>query len=71
MRNRQETSAEEKLYVASQWQLMWRKFTTHKLAIIGGIILAVFYSVAIFADFSSPYHIYKRYEEGVVAYLQI
>jgi len=32
-------SLEEKFYVASQYQLMWRKFRKHKLAILGGIIL--------------------------------
>ncbi len=38
-----EVSLEEKFYVASQYQLMWRKFRKHKLAILGGIILFVFY----------------------------
>jgi len=53
-------SAEEKLYVASQWQLMWRKFKKHKLAIDGGIILLILYFVAIFADFFAPYDMLKR-----------
>jgi len=53
-------SAEEKLYVASQWQLMWRKFKKHKLAIDGGIVLVIFYFVAIFADFFAPYDMLKR-----------
>jgi len=53
-------SAEEKLYVASQWQLMWRKFKKHKLAIVGGSVLAIFYVVAIFCEFFSTQDIYKR-----------
>ncbi|GAF98602.1 unnamed protein product, partial [marine sediment metagenome] len=36
-------SAEEAYYVASQWQLMWRKFKKHKLAALGGSILAALY----------------------------
>jgi len=46
---------EERLYVASQWQLMWWKFRRHKLAMAGGIILIIFYLVAIFAEFVAPY----------------
>ena len=48
-------AAVEAYYIASQWQLMWRKFRRHHLAIAGGIILGVFYFVAIFCDFFSPY----------------
>jgi len=53
------TSVEESYYVASQWKLMWRKLIKHKLAIFGGTILAIFYFVAIFCEFLSPYDIYK------------
>ena len=40
--------------VASQWQLMWWKFRKHRLAVTGGIIVALFYFIAIFADFFAP-----------------
>jgi peptide/nickel transport system permease protein len=40
--------------VASQWQLMWWKFRKHRLAVAGGIVVAIFYFVAIFADFFAP-----------------
>lgn len=52
---RPDLSAQEKYYLASQWQLMGFKFRRHKLAIIGLSILVVFYLMAIFADFLSPY----------------
>jgi len=58
-------SAKEKYYMASQWQLMWRKFRKHKLAIFGGTVLAIFYITAIFSEFFSPYDIYKRYMKYV------
>jgi len=45
----------EKLYAASQWQLMWRKLRRHTLAIIGASVLAVGYLVAILAPFVAPY----------------
>jgi len=65
VRRKKEISAQEKFYVASQWQLMWRKFKKHKLAILGGTILAIFYIVAIFCEFFSPYDIYKRYTKYI------
>lgn len=50
-----EEAAIEKYYVASQWQLMWRKFRKHKLAIASGVVLLLLYASAIFADFIAPY----------------
>jgi len=62
MRNEEEEiTAEERLYVASQWQIMWRKFIKHKLAIFGAIVLAIFYIVAIFCEFFSTQGIYNRH----------
>jgi peptide/nickel transport system permease protein len=51
---------EEKLYTATQWQLMWRKFRRHKLAIIGLVILAILYTFAIFCEFFAPQDPAKR-----------
>ncbi len=48
-------SKSEQFYTASQWQLMWRKFRKHRLALIGVSILAVFYVLSIFCEFFSPY----------------
>ncbi|GAH33481.1 unnamed protein product, partial [marine sediment metagenome] len=63
MRKTRKISAEEKLYVASQWQLMWRKFRRHKLAILGGTIVLILYITVIFCEFFSPYEIYERHME--------
>ena len=59
---RRELTEAEKIYVASQWQLMWRKFRRHKLAIIGGSVLAILYFVALLAPFVSPYSTSQRSE---------
>lgn len=40
--------------IASQWKLMWWKFRKHRLAVLGGIVVLLFYFVAIFADFFAP-----------------
>ena len=44
----------EQYFVATQWQLMWRKFTRHRLAVIGGVMLAVFYLWGLFPEFLAP-----------------
>ena len=43
--------AGERLYVASQWQLMWWRFRKHRLAMAAGAVVALFYLVAAGADF--------------------
>lgn len=48
-------SAEERYYLASQWQLMWRKFRKHKLAVTGGVVLFIFYFLVVWAEFVAPY----------------
>jgi len=48
-------SKEEKLHVASQWQLIRWKFFRHKLAVISLAVLAMFYFCVIFAEFVACY----------------
>lgn len=60
-------SAEEKLYMASQWQLMWRKFKKHKLAAFGGIVLVIFYLIAIFCEFIATQDIHERHPQYIYA----
>jgi len=45
---------QEKYFMASQWQLIRRKLTHHKLAIISFVILGVLYFGAVFAPFLAP-----------------
>jgi peptide/nickel transport system permease protein len=40
--------------LASQWKLMWWKFRRHRLAVVGLIVVIIFYFVALFADFFAP-----------------
>ena len=44
-------AAEERVSVASQAQLMWWRFRRHKLAMLGAVIVTLFYLVVILADF--------------------
>ena len=49
------TQSEESYYVASQWQLMWRKLKKHQLARISMVILGILYFLALIANFLAPY----------------
>lgn len=46
---------EARLFVASQWQLMWWRFRRHKLALISGAVTLLIYFVAAFAEFLAPF----------------
>ncbi|MBX2997976.1 MAG: ABC transporter permease [Caldilineaceae bacterium] len=43
--------AADRISVATQWQLMWWRFRKHQLAMVSGVIILLFYTVALFADF--------------------
>ena len=45
------TEAEERVAVATQGQLMWRRFRKHRLAMLGAVAVILFYLVVLFADF--------------------
>ena len=45
------SEAEERVAVATQAQLMWRRFRKHRLAMVGAVIVILFYLVVLFADF--------------------
>jgi len=54
-------SAEERYYVATQWQLMWRKLKRHKLAMVGLLVLVTIYGMAIFSDVIGTNDVQKRH----------
>lgn len=45
------TAAEERISVATQWQLMWWRFKKHRLAMVSTVIVLFFYLVVAAADF--------------------
>ena len=42
---------EDRISVATQRQLIWWRFKKHKLALVATVIVALFYTVVVFADF--------------------
>ncbi|NLD71289.1 MAG: ABC transporter permease [Chloroflexi bacterium] len=47
--------SEERIYVASQWQLMWWRFRRHKAAMVSTVIIFLLIFVAVFSEFLAPY----------------
>jgi len=47
---------EEKVYVASQWQLMWWRFRRHRLAVGAIVVIVIIYLLGIFCEFLATYH---------------
>jgi peptide/nickel transport system permease protein len=45
------TEAEERVSLASNWQLIWWRFRKHRLAMVSGVVLIVFYLVVLLPHF--------------------
>lgn len=56
-------SFDDDYYIASQWQLVWRRFRKHRLALLGIALLTLIYGVAIFAPFFSVEDPHQRNAE--------
>ncbi|MBX3050288.1 MAG: ABC transporter permease [Caldilineaceae bacterium] len=51
----EEVKGDEKIFVASYFQLMWWRFLKHRMALISAVVIILFYFIAIFAEFVAPY----------------
>jgi peptide/nickel transport system permease protein len=47
--------ARQKVFVASQWQLIWWRFRRHKMAVASTVIIAILYVIALFCEFLAPF----------------
>jgi len=54
------TAEQESYYMASQWRLMWWKLKKHRLAVICGVILLIFYLSILISEFLAPYNLHTR-----------
>ncbi len=59
--------AQERIYLASQWQLMWLKFKRHKLALASGIFLLTIYFMILIAEILAPYDNQSRHTDFIRA----
>jgi len=55
----------EAIYAASQWRLMWRKFIRNKVAIVGGVVILLYYLSALFAGLLAPYTLSTRFAKYI------
>lgn len=54
------TPEQEKIYFASQLQLMWWKFRQHKVAVWSGVFLLILYATVLVSEFISPWNYQTR-----------
>ena len=63
-----ESELEEKVYALTYWQLVWRKFKRNRAALLGGVILIIFYiTMVFFPEFFAPYHLEHIFLEHINA----
>ena len=60
-------SKEERRAMLSVRQLMWLRFRRNHLAVAGGVILIIMYTMAIFAEFFAPYAVDRTHDKYVGA----
>ena len=61
------TPAQERFYMASEWQMMWWKLRRHRIAVLSGIILLVMYTSILFSEFLAPYDLDARHTDFIYA----
>ena len=47
-------------FIATQWTLIWRRFRRHRLAMIGTVLVVLFYVIALFCEFIATQDPFKR-----------
>lgn len=54
------TTAQERVFLASQWRLMWWKFKRHRIAAVSAAFLGVMYFAILICEFLAPYDLHTR-----------
>ena len=49
------STPEERVYIASQWKLVWLRFQRHRVALVASVIILLFYFTAAFPEFLSTH----------------
>ncbi len=61
------TPEQERIYMASQWRMMWIRFRRHRLAVWSGMLLAVVYLSILASEFIAPYNMHTRHMDHIFA----
>lgn len=52
-------------FAASQWTMIWRRFRRNRAAMVGGVIVLLYYVVALFGNFFAPYGLSERFTQQI------
>ena len=58
---------QERLFLASQWRMMWLRFKKHRVAVAAAIVLVVMYLSILFVEFLAPYSAHTRNVDYIFA----
>ena len=61
------TAEQERIFMASQWRMMWTRFKRHKLAVWSGALLALIYFSVLISEFIAPYNMNTRHTDHIFA----
>ena len=61
------TPEQERFYRASQWKIMWWKFRRHRIAVVSGLVLLLFYASTLVSELIAPYHLHTRNAKQIYA----
>lgn len=61
------TPAQERIYLASGWRMMWWKLKRHKLAVVSGVFLLLMYLTIPFTEVLAPYNSTSRHADYLYA----
>lgn len=61
------TPEQERIYLASQWRLMWWKLKRHRLAVISGTVLLLLYGSTLISEVIAPYDLHTRHADNIYA----
>ena len=56
---------QEKIYLSSQWRLMWLKFRKHRVAVVSLAFLIFMYATIFITEFLAPYHYQSRHTDYI------
>lgn len=48
------------IYTAGQWRLIWSRFKKHRVALVGAVVVLLFYVGALTVEFAAPYDPHHR-----------
>jgi peptide/nickel transport system permease protein len=58
---------QERLFLASQWRMMWLRFKKHRVAVAAAIVLLIMYTAILFVEFLAPYNVHSRNVDYIFA----